>query len=458
MIDSAGKVTKAVMGWSDAFNTAYIQSSKLQGSLDKITQEIYKTDEAIKAGEDYGFFKEQSDGVKEYNDALKEYEAQVRAVAKSSQKDLDKNFEALHAAQVKVINAGKDLLDKQKDAFGFNSAQKVLGREGNVDATLQIYRDQGINVNDIELVKNYNDAIGALKQKLDELKQSGKLWDSNEQAGLKVLADHAAEAEKAILKADEAQRQLKGDLITGAEAKFFEGVDPKDIKQVEQAMKQYARSIEGVDAQSIKWNEEQRTLTYSVRTGKHEVSDFALTMGKYTDACYKARTGTRTVQTGMEKFLTSIKGKFQEVARYIISFGSFYRIWAEIQKGVTYVREIDSALTELKKVTDETDETYAKFLKTMAQTGSEVGATVQDLTNMAASWARLGYSIEQAGELAKSTAVLLNVSEFTDADTASEALISTIQAYGYAAEDSMHVVDVLNEIGDCIAEQHSNML
>ena len=451
MIDSAGKVTKAVMGWSDAFNTAYIQSSKLQGSLDKITQEIYKTDEAIKAGEDYGFFKEQSDGVKEYNDALKEYEAQVRAVAKSSQKDLDKNFEALHAAQVKVINAGKDLLDKQKDAFGFNSAQKVLGREGNVDTVLQNYRDQGINVNDIELVKNYNDAIGALKQKLDELKQSGKLWDSNEQAGLKVLADHAAEAEKAILKADEAQRQLNGDLIKGDKAHFFEGVDINDVEQVKQAMKQYALSMKGVDAQSIKWSEDQRTLSYSVRTGKREVSDFTIGVKELTNEFYKARTGTRTVQTGMEKFLTSIKGKFQEVARYIISFGSFYRIWAEIQKGVTYVREIDSALTELKKVTDETDETYAKFLKTMAQTGSEVGATVQDLTNMAASWARLGYSIEQAGELAKSTAVLLNVSEFTDADTASEALISTIQAYGYAAEDSMHVVDVLNEIGNNFA-------
>ena len=209
--------------------------------------------------------------------------------------------------------------------------------------------------------------------------------------------------------------------------------------------------MKGVDAQSIKWNEDQRTLSYSVRTGKREVSDFTIGVKELTNEFYKARTGTRTVQTGMEKFLTSVKGKFQEVARYIISFGSFYRIWAEIQKGVTYVREIDSALTELKKVTDETDETYAKFLKTMAQTGSEVGATVQDLTNMAASWARLGYSIEQAGELAKSTAVLLNVSEFTDADTASEALISTIQAYGYAAEDSMHVVDVLNEIGNNFA-------
>lgn len=461
MIDSAGKVTKAVMGWSDAFNTAYIQSSKLHGSLDKITQEIYKTDEAIKAGEDYGFFKEQSDDVKEYNDALKEYEAQVRAVAKSSQKDLDKNFEALHAAQVKVINAGKNLLDKQKDAFGFNSAQKVLGREGNVDAVLQNYRDQGINVNDIELVKNYNDAIGALKQKLDELKQSGKLWDSNEQAGLKVLADHAAEAEKAILKADEAQRRLKGDLIAGAEAKFFEGIDPKDIKQVEQAMKQYAQSIEGVDAQSIKWNEEQRTLTYSVRTGKHEVSDFALTMGEYTNACYKARTGTRTVQTGMEKFLTSIKGKFQEVARYIISFGSFYRIWAEIQKGVTYVREIDSALTELKKVTDETDETYAKFLKTMSHMADVVGSTTSDLTKSAADWARLGYSIQEAGELAKNTSILMNVSEFENVDDATDTLISALQAFKKEGADvgsfSMEIIDKFNEVGNNYAISTSDL-
>lgn len=46
---------------------------------------------------------------------------------------------------------------------------------------------------------------------------------------------------------------------------------------------------------------------------------------------------------------------------------------------------------------------------------------------------------------------MLNVSEFESADEASEALISTMQAYGYAAEDSMHVVDILNEIGNNFA-------
>jgi TP901 family phage tail tape measure protein len=451
MIDSAGQVTKVIMGWSDAFNTAYIQSSKLQGSLDKITQEVYKTDEAIKAGEEYGFFQEQSEGVKAYKDALAEYEAQVKAVTKSSQKDLAQNFEELHAAQEKAINAGKDLLDKQKDAYGFNNAQKVLGRTGNVDATLQNYRDQGINVNDIELVKNYNDAITALNDKVKTLKENGKLWDSDEQPGLKLLADRAIEAEKALLKADEAQRQLSGEVIKGKDAKFFEGINPNNVDQVKQAMEQYARSINGVDAQSIKWSEDQKTLSYSVRTGKREVSDFTIGVKELTNEFYETRTGTRAVKTGMEEFLSSVGSKFKEVGRYLLSFSSFYRVWGEIQKGVTYIREIDSALTELKKVTDETDETYAQFLKTMSQTGAEVGATVKDLTNMAANWARLGYSIQEAGELAKSTAVLLNVSEFTDADTASEALISTMQAYGYAAEDSMHVVDVLNEIGNNFA-------
>lgn len=451
MIDSAGQVTKVIMGWSEAFNSAYIQSSKLQGSLDKITQEVYKTDEAIKAGEEYGFFQEQSEGVKAYKDALAEYETQVKAVSKSSQKDLAQNFEALHTAQEKVINAGKDLLDKQKDAYGFNNAQKVIGRTGDVDAVLQNYRDQGINVNDIELVRNYNDAMGDLNKKIEELKKNGKLWDANEQPGLKLLADRAIEAEKALLKADEAQRRLNGEVIKGKNAKFFEGVDPNNVDQVKQAMEQYARSINGVDAQSIKWSEDQKTLSYSVRTGKHEVSDFTIGVKELTNEFYEARTGTRAVKTGMEEFLSSVGSKFKEVGRYLLSFGSFYRVWGEIQKGVTYVREIDSALTELKKVTDETDETYAQFLKTMSQTGAEVGATVKDLTNMAANWARLGYNIQEAGELAKSTAVLLNVSEFESADEASEALISTIQAYGYAAEDSMHVVDVLNEIGNNFA-------
>lgn len=59
--------------------------------------------------------------------------------------------------------------------------------------------------------------------------------------------------------------------------------------------------------------------------------------------------------------------------------------------------------------------------------------------------------MEESARLAESTAVLLNVSEFTDATEASEALISTMQAFQYTADESQHVVDILNEIGKFIA-------
>ena len=119
----------------------------------------------------------------------------------------------------------------------------------------------------------------------------------------------------------------------------------------------------------------------------------------------------------------------------------------KIEEFATYIKEIDTALTELKKVTDETRESYDKFLQDMAKTAGVVGSTVKDLTTMAAEWARLGYSMSEAGKLAKSTAILLNVSEFEDATKASEALISTMQAFQYTADESQHVVDILNEVG-----------
>jgi TP901 family phage tail tape measure protein len=118
-----------------------------------------------------------------------------------------------------------------------------------------------------------------------------------------------------------------------------------------------------------------------------------------------------------------------------------------IRTGIQYVRDIDSALTELKKVTNETDASYDRFLQNMSKTADVVGSTVSELTTMAAEWARLGYSMEESAKLAESTAILLNVSEFKDATAASEALISTMQAFQYTADQSMHVVDILNEVG-----------
>ena len=61
---------------------------------------------------------------------------------------------------------------------------------------------------------------------------------------------------------------------------------------------------------------------------------------------------------------------------------------------------------------------------------------------------KCGYSIQEAAQLAESTQILMNVSEFTDISTATDSLISSIQAFKYTAEESMDVVDIMNIIGN----------
>lgn len=227
--------------------------------------------------------------------------------------------------------------------------------------------------------------------------------------------------------------------------------DLTDIDDRKRALLEAVNILSEGKAKIGEFDTAYKELSYTVKNADGNWVDMKASINAAGTAIEVVAGKTKSNTNAIGQFIDQLKSKFKSIAQYLISMAGYQEIIQQIRKGIQYVKEIDSALTELKKVTDETDETYAQFLKTMSQTGAEVGATISDLTNMAANWARLGYSIEEAGELAKSTAVLLNVSEFESADEASEALISTMQAYGYAAEDSMHVVDVLNEIGNNFA-------
>lgn len=227
--------------------------------------------------------------------------------------------------------------------------------------------------------------------------------------------------------------------------------DVSSYDKIRSVLEGAIRSSENGKIKIESFRDSVRELDYSVQNQDGSWSHFTAKINDAGTAIVGFNARAKQTDGILKRIFSGASEKFMQALTRFTGFDVFYKGINEIRRGVQYVKEIDSALTELKKVTDETDESYANFLQTLAQTGAEIGATVSDLTNMAASWARLGYSMQEAGELARSTAVLLNVSEFTDAEKASEALISTIQAYGYAAEDSMRVVDVLNEIGNNFA-------
>lgn len=196
-------------------------------------------------------------------------------------------------------------------------------------------------------------------------------------------------------------------------------------------------SIKGYDA-------ETKTLTYTLKTGKGEFTQYTASI-RQTDGALMTVRGTTTKAMGVFETLGS---KIKQYSYYFTGSMMFMRVFSELKNGISIVKEIDSALTELKKVTDETEETYDKFLDTAAKTASKVGSTIKDVVSSTADWARLGYAMEDAHTLAESTQILMNVSEFDDVSKATDTLISSVQAFKYTAEESMDVVDILNTIGN----------
>lgn len=103
-------------------------------------------------------------------------------------------------------------------------------------------------------------------------------------------------------------------------------------------------------------------------------------------------------------------------------------------------------MTELKKVTNETDSAYSSFLSNTSKRSVELGTTITDYVNSTASFARLGYSMSEAKELAEVANVYSVVGdEISSIDEASSSVISTLQAFGIQASDAMSIVDKFNE-------------
>lgn len=235
--------------------------------------------------------------------------------------------------------------------------------------------------------------------------------------------------------------------LSGPNTEMMGGQSMKDVtntRVIENTLKEQVSAYTNGAAKIKSFDAATGQLSYTMKEAGGYVASYTAEV-RALDGQMVATRGAVTKTEGI--FATAMR-KMKEFGSYFTGSTLIYRAVSVIRDGVTYVKEIDSALTELKKVTNETTETYDKFLETASRTASKVGSTIKDITSSAADWARLGYSISEATELAETTQVLMNVSEFTDVSTATDSLISSIQAFKYTAEESMDVVDILNTIGN----------
>lgn len=183
--------------------------------------------------------------------------------------------------------------------------------------------------------------------------------------------------------------------------------------------------------------------------GNGIIENVTIALDRGTNSLYAYQTGTKQVSNSWQKLGSTLKeGAMRIAGQYI----GFHELFQQIRNGITSVKDIDLALTELKKVTDETDESYKRFLKTASNTSSVIGSTVSEFTNAAADFARLGYTVEESAKMAESAIIYKNVADGLDTiEESTESIISTMMAYGIAANDTMSIIDRFNAVGNAFA-------
>ena len=113
------------------------------------------------------------------------------------------------------------------------------------------------------------------------------------------------------------------------------------------------------------------------------------------------------------------------------------------------VVDIDSAMTELKKVTDETSGAYSKFLSEAGDRAKSLGVSISDVVNATADFARLGYNLEDATQISDSAVMFKQVGDGVQSmDDATSDIISAMKAFNIEADKSLTITDRYNAVGN----------
>ena len=274
--------------------------------------------------------------------------------------------------------------------------------------------------------KAYSEAIGNTAAiQAETMAKHGKL-DGFEQARMDSLKQQA-ELQKEFFDANNA--------IDSRDAEIAQNRFKAAIQSNSRMLKPYKKQIDDVNE------------AYANATTETEIKD----ADKQAQLIFSRAAVER--KTGMT-FIDQIKDGFSNFGANVVGqFMSAYAITRAVTGTVkamySNVAQMDSAMTELYKVTDNSDKEYADYSKGIKRTSMEIGATQTSLVQATATFARLGYNLQDSAELGKNAALFANVGdEGMTSEEAATDMVAVMKGFNIQAEDSLHIVDAFNKVGN----------
>lgn len=329
-----------------------------------------------------------------------------------------------------------------KSLANIQNAQKQMQSVGNLIGKLDA---SGINVDESTATAQVQKLLALYKQLSTEIAK-GDGADQNLitklTSDLKLAAGETEKFYKQMTKMDDA--------IASGAAKDLGKINLNgDVyKEATDAIHQFAAAYPNATVQVGKFNEATGKIPFSITDASGVMHSFEGQINSLTGQMAAQESGVKKLDSAWDQFKAGISGVGKQFMTALVGYNVFFKAISEVRKGIGYVKEIDLALTELKKVTNETEESYRQFLNTAGGTASEIGSTVSDFTDATANFARLGYTMEESADMAKTAVVYKNVADgLNTVEESTDSIISTMKAFGIESNDTMGIIDRFNEVG-----------
>lgn len=152
-------------------------------------------------------------------------------------------------------------------------------------------------------------------------------------------------------------------------------------------------------------------------------------------------------QTGLS-FIDQVKTAFNKIGQFTWIYAVTSQLKQAPQEMVQEVIKIDTAMTELRKVSTASASEIKDYFEQATDSAAKYGQAIDEVIDATASWTRLGYNLDDAKTLTDVTAELAQVGSGLTVDTASEGLQATLRGFAMTAEQAKYAADAINMVAD----------
>lgn len=373
--------------------------------------------------------------LKAYDDAMYELDQSLQAFSSNVNKAKGSSDKAFDALPGKITALGKQMQTLQESTPETDEVKAVLAMYEAVYKRLVQINDVSKNTG----VRNYEELNSAFKDfeyvgtnvnsTISSLDDLMKVLSANARSATHSVREFNTEAKK-TRNTNTYEKSMQNTMYTAQ--RYF-----NNNSKISTNTEAYTRFVDFFNTYDEKIKSKMFTQENSNQMSKDwsELKKYIQDAGLETDK----------LSVKLKKlFEVNIKS---QLANQVIN--AFQQGLRQVYQNVV---DIDSAMTELKKVTDETSGAYSKFLSEAGDRAKTVGSTVSDIINATADYARLGYNLDDAKTLADVSAVYYNVGDDLDSfTTATDNIVGTMKAFNLQADDAIGLVDKLNEVSNNFA-------